>query len=107
MSDTNDQESLDELVRDACSVVPVPKSEYRRRLLAWRDQECKRREVKANLAKKIALVKKDIRYATLKARYQRIFLGGEKDALKTKRYKRKLVKRLAHLKSLQSAETEE
>lgn len=29
-------DELNALVRDACSVVPVPKSEYRKRLLEWR-----------------------------------------------------------------------
>lgn len=29
------KEQLDELVRDACSVVPVPKSQYRKRLQAY------------------------------------------------------------------------
>lgn len=29
-----EEDSIDQLVRDACSVVPVPKSEYRRRLEA-------------------------------------------------------------------------
>ncbi len=41
LSVTNPQPTdaeLDELVRDACSVVPVAKSEYRKRLLSWRDQ---------------------------------------------------------------------
>lgn len=35
-SGTGKPDTLDNLVRDACSIVPVPKSEYRRRLLAWR-----------------------------------------------------------------------
>ena len=35
-------ETEDTLTRDACSVVPVPKSEYRRRLLAWRDSYTRR-----------------------------------------------------------------
>lgn len=30
------EDSIDTLVRDACSVVPVAKSEYRKRLLAWK-----------------------------------------------------------------------
>lgn len=39
--------------------------------------------------KKVRL-EKDIKYHTLKARYQRVFLGGEEDALPTKRYVRRL-----------------
>lgn len=41
-----------------------------------------------------AEIKHQIKYLTLKARYQRMFLGGEEDALKTKRYIKKLKSRL-------------
>lgn len=37
----NKDQSEDELVRDACSIVPVPKGLYRQRLLAWRDHYIK------------------------------------------------------------------
>lgn len=41
------QESLDALVRDACSVTPVSKSQYRARLEKLLDQEANKRVVEA------------------------------------------------------------
>jgi len=46
---------------------------------------------------KIAIIKKDIRYHTLKARFQRTFLGGEEDARPTKLYVKTLKRQLATL----------
>lgn len=45
----------------------------------------------------IELLKKDIRYHTLKARWQRIYLGGEQTAVSTKRYVKQLKARLKQL----------
>lgn len=42
-------------------------------------------------------LKKDIRYLTLKARWQRMYLGGEDDALLTKKRAKLLKQRLAVL----------
>lgn len=42
-------------------------------------------------------LEKDIKYHTLKARYQRMYLGGDEDALSTKRYVKTLKKRLKTL----------
>jgi hypothetical protein len=46
---TTPEEILDGLVRDACSVVPVNKSEYRRRLLAWHQQDLELSRVEARI----------------------------------------------------------
>ena len=45
-----------------------------------------------------AELKKDIRYHTLKARYERVFLHGEEKAMNTKRYVKSLKNRLTQLK---------
>ncbi len=54
-----------------------------------------------------AELKSDIKYNTLKARYQRMFLGGEEDALPTKRYVKRLKVKLAALQATQQQEKEE
>jgi hypothetical protein len=46
-------------------------------------------------AKQRTELEKDIKYHTLKAKYQRVFLGGEEDAKQTKRYVKTLKARLA------------
>lgn len=46
-----------------------------------------------------ANLKSDIKYHTLKAKYQRVFLGGEESAIPTKRYVKKLKTRLRALQS--------
>lgn len=44
-------------------------------------------------------LKKDIKYHTLKARWQRMYLGGNEDSQKTKRYVVSLKKQLAQLQA--------
>jgi len=47
--------------------------------------------------KQVTQLKADIRYHTLKAKYKRMFLGGDEDALPTKRYVKSLKRQLAAL----------
>ena len=58
----------------------------------------------AERSHEIELVKRDIRYHTLKARWQRMYLGGDKDALPTKRYVKRLRKKLEQLKQTKGVE---
>jgi hypothetical protein len=58
---------------------------------------CKSAREQIKTLLRIQKLKDDIKYNTPKARYQRIYSGGEEDALPTKRYVKKLKAQLAHL----------
>lgn len=52
---------------------------------------------KAEKCGELRLLKKDIKYNTLLARYKRVYLGGDEDALPIKRHVKQLKKRLAKM----------